>query len=755
MTMIANKKMTNCGKEAIGTLAQVCALVVVMLILLLAHSAPALAQNPSESSGDGAELPDLTVTAIKPYHYWSDEDGLAMGEPYFNLQNYVNVTVRNNGTATAETFDVALYADDELIRSETIADLAVGKARELRFSWSPDGEDPLSWTDTAQGAKLTYQDTNRIYTLSARADEDEEVQELNESNNERTREQKVVWNGFAADQPLEEYAHDVVHGGVIITTGDAVYRSDGSGDSGTVYGSPYEITYRLQIPGSTKLARFYLPYTWARPKSSAPKAPKIRVSLRTSGGSTAEVPLDVSYNDVKGDLMSYKYHAWGTYAYDITKYLEASGMYVVIIENLNDGSDTDFTTKYSFAAPVMLVVYENQTEPKREYWITEGADILMGGREKRSEGGFLGLEECRNSAEFAGEHLDQEVEKAILGAISPWADDAEDDLIEFNGVELGRGLYNGYFNAWREDLPGLYMEVGADEAQQGMATIDVTRYLEDDDNEVIQGDDGDNMMPANAFLVITYKEEEEGDGEGSGRGGSSAKDTATATATATPTPASAAPTATVTKASRTIPLLEAGIERAMIFQDMDVSLLALEADTDVSDAKVVVERVEKPYEIPEPLGIPYVYLDISVAHDEERANIEGRIEFKVAKSWITANNIAEVTLNRYHKRDGWTALPTSKVGEEENATVYFEAETAGFSIFAVTAEEKVVTASTPSPRTTPTPTSASTPPPTPAAYDETQIPEAGGASVPGFELAIALCMLIGGAHLFLIRKRNH
>ncbi len=720
--------MANRSRETIGALASVCAVTAVMLLGLLAFSALALAQTPAESLGDGTELPDLTVTAIKPYHYrWSDEFGLAMGEPYFNLQNYVNVTIRNNGTATAETFDVALYADDELIGSETIIELRANKARELKFAWSPEGEDPLGWTDTAQGAKLIYKNTNKNYTLSAVLDEDEAVQELNETNNELTRAQRVVWNGFAADQPQEEYAHDVVHGGMIITTGNAIYRSDKSHDSGTVYGEPYEITYNMQIPGETTVARLYLYYTWAEPKSSIPKAPKIRLTLQTPGGTATELRLDASYNDVKGDFLNFRFHAWGTYAYDLTNYVQENGTYVVTVENINDGSDEDFTDEYSFAAPALLVVYENNAAPEREYWITEGADILMGGREIRSEGGFLGLESCRNSAEFPGEHLDQEVESAVLGVISPWADDTEDDLIEFNGVELGKGLYNGYFDTWSKELSGLSLAVGADEAQQGMAAIDATRHLVPEDNELIQGDDGDNMMPATAVLVITYTEEEEEDSGGGG--GSSAKE---GTAKASNT-TSVAPAVAVTKATRTIPRLEAGKEVTMIFQDMDVSLLALTADANVTDANVIVERVEKPYGIPDPSGIPYVYLDIAVDHDED-TTVAGRIEFIVATSWIEENQIDEdaVTLNRYHERDGWGALPTVKVAEAENAAVYFEAETTKFSLFAIAGENSAAGAPTTTPLNTPTapPSPAPTTRPAPTV---TQSPMATSESeVPGF-----------------------
>jgi len=749
------KKKDN---KRLTALATVFVLSCLFFVLSASVLAPAVAHNQSEwvdeTLDESTELPDLSITAIKPYHYgWSDEYGIAKGEPWCDRRNYVNVTVKNNGTAAAENFEVKLYADGELIGSETVYELEMAATQEVKFAWSLEGagKDPLSWVDSADGAICIYEDTSKEYSLRALVDESDEIIEGDEDNNELTKEQKVVWNGYMADGHLENYVHDTLEGGILYTTGDGGYRSYDSGDSGTD-DTYYNINYDLQIPGSVKLARLYIYYTWAKPSY---KAPKIDAVLETPSGDSHNLNMEQSYNDIKGDFGADIY-AWGTYAYDITNYVQESGSYILSVKNLNDGGgDLNFAAKYSFAPPAILAVYEDKTEPKREYWINEGADLLMGGGEERPYGGFLSLEDCLNPAEFSGEHLDLEVEEAVLGAVSIWGGNPTTgwhSYLYFNGNELGKDLYEGYSGAYNAEMGGFSMSIGSNDAQIGIELTDVTNDLEDDDNEVIQGDDGDNMMPANAFLVITYHNEEEEE-NGGGSGGSSAKDTATATAT--PTPASAAPTATVTKASRTIPLLEAGKEVAMIFQDMDVSLLALKADTDVSDAKVVVERISKPVEVTEPSGIPYVYLDMSVEHEEETANIEGRIEFKVSKSWITANNIAEVTLNRYHERDGWTALPTSKVGEEENATVYFQAETTGFSIFAITAEAKAETASTPSPRTTPPQTSASTPPPTPAAHEETQTPEAGGASVPGFELAIALCALIGGAYLFLIRKKNH
>ena len=55
------------------------------------------------------------------------------------------------------------------------------------------------------------------------------------------------------------------------------------------------------------------------------------------------------------------------------------------------------------------------------------------------------------------------------------------------------------------------------------------------------------------------------------------------------------------------------------------------------------------------------------------AKIEGKVEFKVAKSWIATDNIDEATvkLNRYDgSGENWNALTTSKVGEND-ATVFF------------------------------------------------------------------------------------
>ncbi|HID20280.1 MAG TPA: DUF3344 domain-containing protein [Methanophagales archaeon] len=508
-----DRQMKKKGIKRARRLATLFALSYLFLLLNLSMPVSALADNQSESVDESIEMPDLNITAITPYHLWSEKYDMPAGDSWFNLRNYAEVNVSNKGTADAdERFEVILYADDEPIGSETEEGLPAGRFTHVNFfEWVLEGEDPLSWTDTAEGAICVYTDTSKV--LKAVVDEEDEVLEANEANNEFTKEQKVVWNGYMADEPLENYVHGDVEGGIIYTTGDGEYRSYISGDSGTD-DTYYDINYDLEILRNTKLARLYIYYTWAKPSY---KAPKIGVTLTTPLDGSYNLDMEKSYNDIKGDFGADIY-AWGAYAYDITEYVKESGSYVVSVKNLNyGGDDSDFAEEYSFAPPAILVVYEDTTMPKREYWINEGADLLMGGGEERPYGGFLSLVECKNSATFEEDIDLSEVEEAVLGVVSVWGGNPVSgwhSYLYFNDNELGKDLYDGYSGSCSEERGGISMSIRSNDAQVGLVLTDVTDDLERNDNMVIQGDDGDNMMPANAFLVITYKEEEEEEGEG-------------------------------------------------------------------------------------------------------------------------------------------------------------------------------------------------------------------------------------------------
>jgi hypothetical protein len=70
------------------------------------------------------------------------------------------------------------------------------------------------------------------------------------------------------------------------------------------------------------------------------------------------------------------------------------------------------------------------------------------------------------------------------------------------------------------------------------------------------------------------------------------------------------------------------------------------------------------------------------------------IQFQVNKTWIASKNINKetISLNRY-KDNTWQKLTTKETSEDTDY-VYYEAETPGFSTFAVTGEEVTTTVAT-------------------------------------------------------------
>ena len=133
------------------------------------------------------------------------------------------------------------------------------------------------------------------------------------------------------------------------------------------------------------------------------------------------------------------------------------------------------------------------------------------------------------------------------------------------------------------------------------------------------------------------------------------------------------------------------------------------------NAKVALKKIDKPAEIPDPLGIVYGYFDISTNLEPE--NIQSTsINFRVHKSWTVINDVYVETIKLYRYANGWQELETTKIKEDDNY-FYFSADTKGFSLFAITGEKRaVVTPTAPTPTsTTESPIPSFTPaPPAPA-----------------------------------------
>ena len=428
---------------------------------------------------------ELVISAVNAYH---NNTGCP---PWFKLSNEVDVTVSNIGDADAGAFNVSLYADDELIGKKTVSGLEAGNSAVVQFTWIPIGDDCLqpvcefSWS---------YHD----YDLTGVADCDNDVAEYNETNNNLTEMERACYNGYMADEPLENVAHGTLHGGLIFTTGDGTY--------GCVYSpdATRDTHYDITIPenATVKLAQLNVYYTWCKPGVTCPE---MEVSIQNGTG-TYVLPLEKAYNDVKCTCPGASWVlTWGNYVYDVTDYIDGIGTYTVTVKNVCTACNS-----FCPAAPGIVLVYEDENAPQIEYWINEGADVLMGGR--RPDGGYLAWWECINNATFSASTETSNVKNATLGVVSPWGGSAwkpgMTNYLFFNDVKLGTGVYHGYTETYDETMGSISMHVGSTDAQVGMNVINVTGlYLKGSDNVVGQADDGDNMMPAGAFLVVEYGEE--------------------------------------------------------------------------------------------------------------------------------------------------------------------------------------------------------------------------------------------------------
>jgi PGF-pre-PGF domain-containing protein len=114
----------------------------------------------------------------------------------------------------------------------------------------------------------------------------------------------------------------------------------------------------------------------------------------------------------------------------------------------------------------------------------------------------------------------------------------------------------------------------------------------------------------------------------------------------------------------------------------------------VTNVEITIEKLPKqPAEITiNVTGLVYKWISITKKNLEDENIEKAKIRFKVEKSWITDNNINSTTLALYRwHANKWNKLPTQKISEDSNF-IYFEAETPGFSYFAISGE-KIVAAS--------------------------------------------------------------
>jgi PGF-pre-PGF domain-containing protein len=152
----------------------------------------------------------------------------------------------------------------------------------------------------------------------------------------------------------------------------------------------------------------------------------------------------------------------------------------------------------------------------------------------------------------------------------------------------------------------------------------------------------------------------------------------------------------------------------------------------VTDVAMTVEKISGlPASTGAVAGTSYNYVKIEKTNLNDSNIGSAHIKFKVPKLWLTNNSIDSSTVSLYRFTTQWDKLATAKLNEDSNY-VYYQAETPGFSYFAIAGTGAAVTTTLP-PTTIPPATTI------PATTTTVIVPSVGKVST---ELLIVLVLIV-------------
>ena len=356
----------------------------------------------------------------------------------------INTIVENKGNARTGEFNVTLYMNETPLNTSSV-NLAANEDKNLTFFWLPPD--------------------NGTYNLSIKADPENSIEEVKEDNNKIPIYIKVYpYSGYAGGLSLVHY--DNGEGNIFFTLGNSYYLGSDST-------SEYPVDFHVPDV-RIKLARLYLYWGWSYNQTHGSPI-LLKANMKFNGFSLGPESI---YNDPQyatelgGD--------WGTYCYDVTGYVKSNSTNTAILERIEPE-----TYKSIILGMGLLIVYDEE-EMLRKYWIAEGADALWACDDKTG----LTWKDCITSAEFKG--IDKEKAKATLITVVPsggeksTCKEPQDHALFFNG-EVWEGRW------WKN----------VNSSDVAVDIRDMTAYLHGN-NKVEFQDRGSFIVPANAFLVVSY-----------------------------------------------------------------------------------------------------------------------------------------------------------------------------------------------------------------------------------------------------------
>jgi len=391
----------------------------------------------------GPSHPDLVITQITT-------NG---NELFAHESNTINATVRNNGTAAAGPFTVRIDAEGAVY--DTIVP-----------GLDPGAQQEVQATDT------TLRTAGDLVTITATADPDLEVVESNETNNALSLTKTVMNNGYKGKRwtdgsDLGTVATFEGRGGLAYSTGDASYRAAGWSTATTNWTAS-----DLPIPGTATIlhARLYQGYTYDQTPGGSPVW-----TLQFNG---QEVTPVATYTDRKG-YGSYN-NPSGLLVYNVTDLFDKAGNTLTVTPGAGNNN--------GLYGSILVVVYQDSSEPVRKITINEECDMLYAGAAR-----FASDEEATAYAPFGGAAISDLEEASVLSILFS-ANEAGKSAFIFNGQDYG-DFSSGY-------LAG---------PQVTLKEFDVTDEVAAGENtalfrSVAVGASGDNMVAAGAIFVTEYTE---------------------------------------------------------------------------------------------------------------------------------------------------------------------------------------------------------------------------------------------------------
>ncbi|MBI4174116.1 MAG: PGF-pre-PGF domain-containing protein [Candidatus Aenigmarchaeota archaeon] len=203
----------------------------------------------------------------------------------------------------------------------------------------------------------------------------------------------------------------------------------------------------------------------------------------------------------------------------------------------------------------------------------------------------------------------------------------------------------------------------------------------------------------------------------------------------------------------------AGVSKLLTFTQTTTGITDIELKTAASKTsiQVSVDAGSLPSGASTPAVSVYKYMEISsTAANSDFSLI--KIKFKVPKSWVTSNSVDVATISLFRYSSGWSKLSTTQTSSD-SSDYYFEAESPGFSTFAVAAEKGSPTAPTPATPSTPsTPTTPETPAPAGPGESTPSVPSVPvGSTDPNVIVGIVVLILavgFGVVHHFLLKQKG-